>query len=66
MEMDPKWGFISMVDRLTNGDITKDELVYDIEYISCMTRLLFWKEKDDYIDKLNKAEEAQNKAKHRV
>lgn len=43
-----------MVDRLTNGDITKDEEVYQMNYIQCLNRLAWWKVKDDYIEEMNK------------
>jgi hypothetical protein len=63
IEMDSKYNFISMVDRLANGDITKYEAVYQIEWVEALTTLEYYKAKDEYIEKLNKANEAKNKAK---
>ena len=39
-----KW--ISMVDVLTGGDITKDAAVYELGYIEVLNRLAFWKQRD--------------------
>ena len=63
--MDPKWGLISMLDRLTNGDITKNELVYKMSWIECMTLLLYYKERDEYMEKMNKAHQAASSPKRR-
>lgn len=53
-EMDPDWAFVSMVDRLSNGDITKDEEILKMDYIYLLTRLLYWKDKDEWTAKMNK------------
>lgn len=52
--MDPKWKWIAMVDRLSAGDITKHDLIYERNYIECLNLLSYWKEKDDYIEEINK------------
>jgi hypothetical protein len=59
--MDKSWGWMSVIDRLTDGDITKDEEVFKIPYIHCLVRLLYFKDKDEYIEKVNKANESKNK-----
>lgn len=64
--MDPGWGFMSMLDRLTEGDITKDKEIYKISWIECMTRLLYWQDKDEWMDKMNKMEESKNKPKQKI
>lgn len=51
--MDSKWGWISMVDRLSNADITKHEEIYSLNYIQCLNLLSYWKEKDDYMNEMN-------------
>ena len=61
--MDPRWGYIGMVDRLSNGDITKHNDIYKLSYTQCLTQLLWWKDRDEYIEKLNKAEEGKLKSK---
>jgi len=52
---------MSIIDRLTNGDVTKDEEVFKLEYIHCMYRMMYWDAKDRYIEKVNQMNEAQNK-----
>lgn len=54
-----------MLDRLTNGDITKNELVYKMSWIECMTLLLYYKERDTYMEKMNKAHQAASSPKRR-
>lgn len=53
VQMDSKWGWISMVDRLSNADITKHEEIYKLNYIQCLNLLSYWKEKDDYMNEMN-------------
>lgn len=53
VQMDSKWGWISMVDRLSNADITKHEEIYSLNYIQCLNLLSYWKEKDDYMNEMN-------------
>ena len=53
VQMDSKWGWISMVDRLSNADITKHEEIYKLIYIECLNLLSYWKEKDDYMNEMN-------------
>lgn len=62
--MDSKWGHMGMIDRLTGGDITKDNEVFELQWLHCLNRLLYWKKKDEYIEKMNKAQEAENKSKY--
>jgi hypothetical protein len=59
--MDSGWAYVAMVDRLTNGDITKDNDVLQLEYIYCLTRLLYWKDKDEWTDKMNKINQKKRK-----
>lgn len=61
--MNPKWGWISMVDRLSNGDITKHSEVYEQNYIYCLNILSFWKERDEYTEQVQKQQ--MNKYKTR-
>lgn len=56
--MNEKWNWISMVDRLSDGDITKHEEVYKINYIYCLNILSYWYERDEYNKQI---ERAQNK-----
>lgn len=53
VEMDTKWGWISMVDRLSNNDITKHEQIYELNYIECLNVLSYWHEKDKYMEQMN-------------
>lgn len=52
--MDNKWSWLSMVDRLSNNDITKHDLVYERNYIECLNLLSYWHEKDQYMEEMNK------------
>jgi hypothetical protein len=51
--MDSRWGWISMIDRLSNGDITKHDAIYERNYIECLNILSYWHEKDKYMEQMN-------------
>lgn len=53
--LDNRWSWISMVDRLSNGDITKHDLVYERNYIECLNLLSFYHERDKYMEQMNNA-----------
>ena len=36
-----------MVDRLAQNDITKHEIIFDINYIHCLNMLSYWKQQDE-------------------
>lgn len=59
--MDKRWGYIGMVDRLSNGDPTKHNELYKMNYKYLLTQLLYWKEKDEYIEKINDMNKAKSK-----
>jgi hypothetical protein len=42
-----KYRWIAFIDRLTDGDMTKDEEIYRIGYIDTLNRLSWWKTRDD-------------------
>lgn len=44
-----------MVDRLSSGDITKHDLVYERNYIECLNLLSFYHERDKYMEQMNNA-----------
>lgn len=52
--IDSRWNWLSMIDRLSNGDITKHDLIYERNYIECLNLLSYWHEKDAYNEKMNK------------
>lgn len=54
---------MSIIDRLTQGDVTKDEEVFKRGYIDCMYRMMYWDAKDKYIEKVNRAQMEQNKTR---
>ncbi|QDP49126.1 MAG: hypothetical protein Unbinned706contig1001_5 [Prokaryotic dsDNA virus sp.] len=60
-EFDGRWRWFSMIERLANGDITKFEEVYKISYISALNTLSYWKERDDYQERLRKRQEMMSK-----
>lgn len=53
VSIDNKWNWLSMVDRLSGGDITKHDLIYDRNYIECLNLLSYWHEKDKYMEQIN-------------
>ena len=61
--MNPQWGYMSILDRLSNGDITKHNEVFKLSWAHCLNMLLYWKEKDEYIEKINKIREQESKSK---
>lgn len=52
--MPSKWAYIAMIDRLSNGDITKHNDVYQINFIYCLNQLGYLRDKDEYIEQMNK------------
>ena len=42
-----------MMDRLSNGDITKHDEIYERNYIECLNLLSFWSERDRYMEQMN-------------
>ncbi len=53
VSIDNRWNWLSMVDRLSGGDITKHDLIYDRNYIECLNLLSYWHEKDKYMEQIN-------------
>ena len=51
--MDGRWGWVGMMDRLSNGDITKHDAIYERNYIECLNILSYWHEKDKYMEQMN-------------
>lgn len=41
-----RWGWYMMIDRLAGGDILKHEDVTRLNFIQCLNKLAFLKEKD--------------------
>ncbi len=56
-----RWKWFSMIERLAGGDITKFNDVYDVEYISALNTLSYWKERDDYENMMRKRQEMMSK-----
>jgi hypothetical protein len=51
--MNEKWQWISMVDRLSDGDITKHSEIYEMNYVYCLNILSYWYERDTYNESIN-------------
>jgi len=49
-----RWKWFSLIEKLSQGDITKFEDVYEQNFISCLNLLSFWKERDEYLRRLEK------------
>jgi hypothetical protein len=54
-EMPEDLNWIGMVDRLANGDITKYDKVYQLNYIECLNSMAYWHHKDKYTAQINRA-----------
>lgn len=50
-----------MIDRLSNGDITKHEEIYEKNYIESLNLLSFWHQRDKYQEQLRKQYELRQK-----
>jgi hypothetical protein len=59
MPEDLNW--IAMVDRLSNGDITKHDQIYKTNYVECLNTMAYWYHKDKFIEQVNKAVARKNK-----
>lgn len=59
MSEDLVW--ISMVDRLADGDITKHDQIYKTNYIQVLTLMSYWNERDKHIEQVNRAAARKNK-----
>jgi len=42
-----KYRWVAFIDRLTDGDMTKDEEVYRLGYTDTLNRLSWWKTRDE-------------------
>ena len=52
-----RWKWFSIVERLADGDVTKFEQVYEVSYLTALNTLSYWKEKQDYQDRMNRRQE---------
>lgn len=60
-EFSGRWKWFSIIERLSSGDITKFEEVYKQTYISCLNLLSYWKEKEDYQERIRRRNEMMSK-----
>lgn len=61
VKMDSQFNWISFVDRLANGDITKYDLIYEMNYETCMFKMLYEHHKDKYHKEINRRQQLQNR-----
>jgi len=54
-EMPEELNWMAFIDRLADGDITKHEKVYNINYIEALNLMAYWHHRDKYIAQMNKA-----------
>jgi hypothetical protein len=50
--MNEKWQWLSMVDRLSDGDITKHDKIWEMNYIYCLNIMSYWYERDAYNEQI--------------
>ena len=58
-----RWKWFSIIERLAEGDITKFNDVYKVTYLTALNTLSYWKERDDYQERLQKRQDMMNKHK---
>jgi hypothetical protein len=49
-----------MVDKLSNGDITKHKQVYGTNYLECLNLMAYWYHRDKYIENINRVNSRKN------
>jgi hypothetical protein len=54
-EMPEELNWIAMVDRLSGGDITKHNQIYETNYIECLNLMAYWVHRDKHIEQMNRA-----------
>ena len=59
-EIPESLNWISFMDKLSNGDITKHELVYQTNYIESLNLMAWWHHRDKYTEQMNRL---QNKSR---
>ena len=59
-KMPDELNWIGMVDRLSNGDITKHKKIYQTNYIECLNLMAYWHHRDKYIEQVNRAVARKN------
>lgn len=42
-----KYRWVAFMDRLSNGDMTKHEKIYELNYLDTLNNLSWWKLRDD-------------------
>ena len=55
VSMPDEMRWIAMIDRLSGGDITKHDLIYERNYIECLNLLSYWWYNDKYTNDIKKA-----------
>lgn len=55
------WSWMSMLDRLSGGDITKFDQIYEKNYIECLNLLAYWAFRDKAIKQNNLIRAANGK-----
>ena len=58
-----RWKWFSIIERLANGDVTKFNEIYKLTYITALNTLSYWKERDDYQERLRRRQEMMSKHK---
>lgn len=48
------FNMIALVDRLSNGDITKHDAVYERNVVECYNLLAYWKHRDKQVEYMNR------------
>jgi len=62
--MDKRWTWLAMIDKLSNGDITKHNEIYDKNWIECLNLLSYYNERDKYMEKINKIQSLKSNSRY--
>jgi len=49
-----RWSWFAVIEKLSQGDITRFDQVTEQNFISCLNLLSYWKEKDEMEEKIRK------------
>ena len=53
--------WVSIMDKLSNNDITKHKDIYEINYQECLTLMSLWHHRDRYLQQLQRGIDRNNK-----
>lgn len=52
-----RWSWFAMIEKLAQGDVTKFDSIYRVNFITCLNMLSYWAERDRELARLQKKQE---------